>query len=195
MALSIIILIILVFIFTILYFMKVKIELNAQISPASQCMNIQVKTLFSLIKMNKEFPLNKNDSSETDLHSWSNMGEAGNIKILYKKMRPLLRITCVFLKKVTIQRFDWKSEIGLDDAAASAVAAGFVWSLKGIVLTLIAHHFQIGQPPTIAVAPNFQRFAAKTEIRCMMVMRAGNTLKTGWKLYRTWKRINLPSTQ
>ncbi|MBS4176035.1 DUF2953 domain-containing protein [Lederbergia citrea] len=199
MALSILIMVILFFVtlFIGLLFMKIKIEIIVKVSPANSRMTIRGRTLFGLVRVKKEFSIEKIISDTENLEekpsrekfSLHDLNDAWEeIKRKYEETKPFRKIIFSFLRKIHIRKFEWNTVIGMGDAAASAIAAGAVWSIKGAVLALLRSNLLFKKSPSVTVIPHFQQLTGEMSLRCMATLRAGNAMKAGYKLYKEWKR-------
>jgi hypothetical protein len=88
-----------------------------------------------------------------------------------------------FIKNLKPQQLYWKTRIGLPNAALTAMAVGWVWSIKGLVLAII-YHF-LGLPatkPVVVVMPDFSKPAFVFLINSVFTVRAGYFLMAGIKI-------------
>lgn len=167
--------------------MKIKVNISIRLSFSENKMLIQGKTFFGLLRMKREFSLKDVQSSldnemQSEIpHNWT------EFKDIFSETKPFREPILAFLFKMKIRKLEWKTEIGLGDAAASSIAAGVVWSIKGALLAIVRSNVAF-KSPTIVVTPNFQQFAAETSLKCMVLFRAGNAILTGYRLYKQWKK-------
>jgi len=68
-------------------------------------------------------------------------------------------------RRFRFRSFVWHSQLGVRDAAATAVLAGAVWAVKGIVLALIIPRARLLNPPDVRVQPLYGIEHFATEIR------------------------------
>jgi len=67
----------------------------------------------------------------------------------------------------------WRTLIGLPDAAATGMAVGVLWSLKGAALTAMRRLLgPVPVPPEIAVVPCFTSCVFAVELQCAFTTRA-----------------------
>ncbi len=111
----------------------------------------------------------------------------GNIFRFIVYYRPLLLklfpVMLYFIKKLKPQQLYWQTKIGLSDAALTAMATGWVWSIKGLFLAIIYRY--IGPPatkPVVVVTPDFSRSAFVFLINSVFTVRAGYFLMAGIKI-------------
>jgi hypothetical protein len=88
-----------------------------------------------------------------------------------------------FIKNLKPQQLYWKTRIGLPNAALTAMAVGWVWSIKGLVLAII-YHF-LGLPatkPVVVVMPDFSKPAFVFLINSVFTIQTGYLLVAGIKI-------------
>lgn len=138
----------LILIFVILMTMAIKVEIKLRLGFKHNDIKIQVKTLFNLIKVKKEFSLinlqKSEDSPETydDLHFLKE-----KITGIHTDMKPFIKIISHFFRKVVIKKLNWQTKIGMGNASTSAITSGVVWSFKGAVNAYINSHFRVKKAP------------------------------------------------
>ncbi|CAM3919297.1 DUF2953 domain-containing protein [Lederbergia lenta] len=194
------IVIILIVISVILITMKVKVELRLCIGSKQNEIDIQIKTLFNLIKVKKKFPLSniqnvESDDLEVEKQTPISLNDFGGLKEklieLYMDIKPFIQVLFSFFRKITIRKLNWRTKVGLGNAASTAVTSGIIWSFKGVALAFIDSHFKMKKSHSINVITDFNQYSLTTELDCMISVRAGDTIKVAWKLYRTWKKLNI----
>jgi Protein of unknown function (DUF2953) len=98
------------------------------------------------------------------------------------------RILAQFLKKIKVSQLEWHSAIGLGEASSSAIAAGTVWGIKGIVLQLINTFFRLKGTPSINVVPVFQGMHSETRLSCMVSFKIGHAIVVMLKILKSWRK-------
>jgi len=100
---------------------------------------------------------------------------------LFKKVfLPIYRLFNSFLQRICrpikVKRLHLYTEIGLDDAADTAVAVGLIWGFKGFAYSRIASLFNILESENkLAVVPNFQQPGyVKVDYSCIFEFRLGH---------------------
>jgi hypothetical protein len=91
------------------------------------------------------------------------------------------------LKKVSIKKFEWHTNVGIGDAAATAILCGAIWSVKGSIVGLISNYMRLIKRPTLTVTPNFQQTVSRIQLKCILQIRIGHAIWAGIKLVRYWK--------
>ena len=105
--------------------------------------------------------------------------------------RPLLLklfpVMLYFIKKLKPQQLYWQTRIGLPDAALTAMALGWVWSIKGLVLAIIYHYLGLSATkPVVVVTPDFSKPAFVFLINSVFTVRTGYLLVAGIKIMITF---------
>jgi hypothetical protein len=78
------------------------------------------------------------------------------------------------------ERFQWRSEIGLGDAALTGLGLGIVWNVKTFILAKINDNVEfIGLPPSIEVHPYFAGEHFNTSVYCIFKVRIGHIILIG----------------
>jgi hypothetical protein len=124
----------------------------------------------------------------------------------YEKARKL--ITHVFgfhrwlvntLERTHCSEIRWITNIGLDDAAETAITTGIVWGLKTSVLSFVLNHIKLEDQPQLSVVPHFNIPQFNTFFRCIIMVRLGYAMLAGLHLLvrilkvkggiKTWQNI------
>jgi len=92
-----------------------------------------------------------------------------------------------FLKKIEVQRFEWKTVIGVKDAAMTGIVTGALWTLKGSSVGLISNLMRLKNMPILEITPNFQNLISSTSLSCMLRLRIGHAILAGIKLLKHWR--------
>lgn len=103
------------------------------------------------------------------------------------------------LANVNCTGLRWKTDIGLGDAADTAVTVGLIWGLKATILGFACKYFCMKETPQVAVTPQFTQFRFSTELQCIFEFRLGNAIHAGLFLLvrimkvkgglKTWQNI------
>ncbi|MGB9804524.1 DUF2953 domain-containing protein, partial [Desulfofundulus sp.] len=104
------------------------------------------------------------------------------------------------LKHAELRRLEWRTIIGLFDAACTGIAAGGLWSIKGMVLTALYRLVNRKSAlPEVAVVPYFTGSSFGLLIHCIFTIRLGHIMVTAMKLafvfIRNGLRKALPFTR
>jgi hypothetical protein len=204
----IIVLIILLFLFILIIFSKITIYLNYYHHKDDDNLKVEIRLWFGLVRFKKQIPLIKVDDNSPSIilkeTEKSNEETTNNDKV--KKITPeklinslksykeilehvfqLNSIVKNFFKRVTIQKFEWQSAIGVGDAVYTGVAAGALWSVKGAIIGVLSNYLRMKEMPKIMVHPNFQQMITSTDLLCMFQFRIGYAMLAGIKIVKWWK--------
>lgn len=96
-------------------------------------------------------------------------------------------------------QFCWQTDFGLGDPAYTAITNGLIYSIKGIILTVLCQKVCKLKNPVIKVNPDFYQKKFKTELKGIFSLYLGNIIFTGLNLliYRLkgeikiWQNIRL----
>ncbi|GIN57741.1 hypothetical protein J8TS2_20600 [Lederbergia ruris] len=181
-----------VFIFVIVPLLTVQISLSAILSSSVIKTYIKGTTFFGLLRFQKEWSLADVLSIEKDeveeqvpIHFSSFLDEWKNIP---QNIRPFQRIITQFLIKIKMNQFEWKTIIGLGDAADTGIASGIIWSIKGSFVSWLRNYLSFYKNPNLSVQANYQQTTFESNFQCMMKIKVGNAMLTAYKLAREWKR-------
>lgn len=96
----------------------------------------------------------------------------GIVQRVYHIVRPALR---------TIERLEWRTEVGAGDAAATGLLAGAFWALKGAVVGFLLRDHRFLEPPKLWVAPFYRDVRLALEIRCIFRLRLGDIIRAAMR--------------
>jgi Protein of unknown function (DUF2953) len=164
--------------------------------------------MYRILKYNLHIPLVQIDAQDHSIkikeEKQSSIGrkKEKKKKISFKKLKNqylmfqktlrhvqnLYHILVQFFKKIKISQLEWHSAIGLGEASSSAIAAGTVWGLKGIVLQLFNIFFRLKGTPSISVAPVFQGMHSETRLSCMVSFKIGHAIVVMLKILKSWRK-------
>ncbi|MGE5549445.1 MAG: DUF2953 domain-containing protein [Bacteroidota bacterium] len=94
-----------------------------------------------------------------------------------RKHLPWMHVAERLERKGRFTRLQWTTRIGLEEAAATAWAAGFLWACKGMVLAMLDQRY--GLPRAVArirVEPTFAGMQLDTTLECIFKLRAGHII-------------------
>ncbi|MED1861958.1 DUF2953 domain-containing protein [Fictibacillus nanhaiensis] len=118
------------------------------------------------------------------------------IKNQYKSFKQMLnhinhfyQIFAAFLKKMRVKKVEWHSAIGLGEASSSAIAAGVLWSFKGIGIQVMNTFFKLEESPNVSVVPVFQGMHSETRFSCMISFKIGHAIVVMLKILKSWRIV------
>jgi hypothetical protein len=202
-------LIILLLLIILITITKLTILISYHHSQDDDQLNIKVKAWFGLIRYKKSIPLIKidDDSPAIVYKEKTQIGEKADsdnnktkkfsakdfidglhdMKQLLIHIVSLHRIMRWFLRKVSIKKMEWRSVIGVGDAATTGMLTGALWSVKGGLLGLISNYMRLIDSPILSITPSFQKAVSQTKFQCMIQFRIGYAMLAGIKLVKYWK--------
>lgn len=92
-----------------------------------------------------------------------------------------------FFKRVKIDHVNWRTLVGVGDAANTGTLIGLLWSAKSGIITVVSKLMRLQTMPSIMVTPDFQRAIIQTEFSCMIQFRVGHAILAGIKIIQFWK--------
>ncbi|MFC0187871.1 DUF2953 domain-containing protein [Fictibacillus aquaticus] len=110
------------------------------------------------------------------------------VKAELKHIHHLASIAAGFLKNVKLYRFRWETVIGTGDASSTAVMSGLLWSVKGIVNTLLYSFLSVQREPHIEVHPVFSHAYSKTHVSGMFSFRIGHAIVVMLRVTKAWRK-------
>ncbi|WHY17894.1 DUF2953 domain-containing protein [Paenibacillus sp. G2S3] len=141
-------------------------------------LELDVKTLFGLIKLHYELPrlvfkgleqgvLGKFKETGTATTGVDTVKEEkfdkerfehwrDNVQIAVKSTRGLKKWFKETVSHVKISKLDWSTDFSLGDAADTAIASGAVWGLKWSMVGFISQWVKLKHNPRVFVKPVFQ---------------------------------------
>ncbi|WP_235842044.1 DUF2953 domain-containing protein [Neobacillus fumarioli] len=143
-----------------------------------------------VVKSQTNYGNQGNEQSDKNVHQISKhdvRNRIRNIRTLLEKVVNLHVIVKGFLRKVSIEKLEWETLIGLGDAAHTAIATGTLWSMKGSLIALLSHYLKLKDMPKLLITPHFQAAVIQTRFTCMIQFRIGYAILAGLKLMKFWK--------
>ncbi|WP_461202164.1 DUF2953 domain-containing protein [Anoxybacillus sp. TBDG-1] len=110
------------------------------------------------------------------------------VQHLLNKIVHLHTIVKKFLQKVSILQFQWHTQIGVGDAAKTAMLVGVGWSLKYYIVAMISKYMNVCSAPSISIVPFFQGAVSCMSFTCMIRFRIGYAILAGLKVVKHWKK-------
>ncbi|MEX1030958.1 MAG: DUF2953 domain-containing protein [Paenibacillaceae bacterium] len=102
------------------------------------------------------------------------------------------------LKHTHCTQLSWVTNVGLDDAAETAITTGMIWGLKTSILGVFFNQIKLEAQPQLAVVPQFNQTMFRTHFDCSLMIRMGYAFFAGLQLFvriykvkggiRTWQK-------
>lgn len=103
------------------------------------------------------------------------------------------------LKRTHCSQISWVTDVGLDDAAETAITTGMIWGIKTSILGILFNQIKLEAQPQLAVVPHFNHAQFRTSFECIIKIRLGYAMLAGLHLLvriykvkggiRTWQNI------
>lgn len=74
------------------------------------------------------------------------------------------------LKYLVVEKIDWKTNIGLQDAMYTGIGTGNLWAFKGILVSLISINSRL-EKLHLEVIPDFNEQIFRSDLSCIISMR------------------------
>jgi hypothetical protein len=117
---------------------------------------------------------------EADQVATSAVGEGEDLSITYQWLRcqfSLLQTTLGWmLRKVTCEQLSWGTTVGTGDAAETGVLTGLIWTIKSILLGIVAGYIRWDQSPQLEVAPQFNQAILEIRFHSIIRFRLGHAI-------------------
>ncbi|MGI5922266.1 MAG: DUF2953 domain-containing protein [Syntrophomonadaceae bacterium] len=69
-----------------------------------------------------------------------------------------------------MEKIDWKTRVGVNDAMYTGITTGLIWALKGIVVSMAGHRSRL-QSLSIDVQPDFAQAVVNSRLICILKIR------------------------
>ena len=175
------------FILILLLFLSVKFEIKFIYNNGCSRLNISTYYLFGLIKP-ELYPFDKK--------RYSNFKENRDSKAIIKKLYYKKLINYIWDKSV-FKEINWKTKIGLTDAALVGIVYGVVWGLKSTLLGLVLRSKEI-ESIHIDVIPVFNENQLDIRFNCIIKIRMVYIINV-WilllKLYKGGEEVDRASNR
>lgn len=94
-----------------------------------------------------------------------------------------------FYRGIHCKSINWRIEIGYQDAAHTAIAAGSFWTMLGFSLAYLYQQVTVEvQRPVLVVVPNFKKAGFLCDLQCIFHLRIGHIIFVGFNVLRTLRR-------
>ncbi len=157
-----------------LLYIKVDIRVELFTSPGNTMLTVEA-SCFSK-KMQKRYPLRDFNTILNYLtDAWKKRQESKkNTEITQEKksLDPSIyyRLVNFGAKYLVIERLDWNSGIGLNDAMYTAISSGGLWAIKGMLVGFLSSKSRL-QDINLQVEPDFNGEKVVSHLNCILKMR------------------------
>ncbi len=82
---------------------------------------------------------------------------------------------------IIINEIAWYTEVGLEDAAITAISTGFFWMIKSNLLVLLNKNFN-AKEIHVNVIPYYGGYKFHTSLNCIITLKLGHIIIAGYKI-------------
>ncbi|WP_424766116.1 DUF2953 domain-containing protein [Paenibacillus sp. sgz302251] len=171
---------------------------------------LNVKALYGLIKYRVKVPTiqftgtsvelkEQVSSSNAGIDTWKQFSEdidADKVVNAMERFKHILQMTIDLtgwarktLTKVRLVEWNWNTSVGTGDAMWTAMATGFIWSVKTSVIGVLSQMVKLKTEPKMIVQPIYQHPAFTTELSCIAQIRFGYAILAGLQLLVRMKKV------
>ncbi|MGI6093154.1 MAG: DUF2953 domain-containing protein [Veillonellaceae bacterium] len=86
------------------------------------------------------------------------------------------RVICRLVNSLNCERLYWKTTYGSDDAAITGLMSGTLWTVKGMLVTVLRRRFCFSAPPELSVTPAFGQACFYVDFQCIFSLRLGKVI-------------------
>lgn len=105
------------------------------------------------------------------------------IRLIKQFTRVYRRIMNLLSTNLICEKFYWRTCCGLQDAGNAGLLAGYLWTIKNLMLVKLSHKFSFAERPTIVVIPKFNQEIFAMTFHCIFSLRAGNVMSVVLSLF------------
>lgn len=200
-----------ILLFILLLFLKIKIKIDVLHTEDNNHIKITIKALYGLISYTYNVPFINfdKDSASLEIETKQNIGNNKNKPLLskdkqkitpneiinnVKKAKQFLEkvihlhvIVKKFMRHISVHKLEWKSLVGLGDAAHTGIAVGTIWALKGGIIGIVSKYMKLMSTPNVMVTPYFQENLLQTRFECMISFRIGYAIVAALSVVKYWR--------
>lgn len=101
-----------------------------------------------------------------------------SLSLLYSilsRMKKAKKISSLILKLLIIQKLEWKSALGCDDAMGTALANGTLWGIKGSFASFLSSKSRV-EKIDFFIRPEFSKKCFESRVHCIFRMRVAHII-------------------
>lgn len=114
-----------------------------------------------------------------------NIFGTGDFEDAYRKVKKIFslykNVFKYILSKTRIDSLRCHTEVGLDDAALTAIAAGIIWAIKSNLICIIAKKI-VPENIVLDVDTNYSKIIFEIDLHCIIRIRIANIIIAGTKV-------------
>lgn len=152
-------------IFLSLYY-KIQVIINLDSDKPEQLLLVEI--IPSLSRHKKHYQYARRDISDIFKFHFTN-----RVLRTHKKIKNYLdhyHVFNLYIHYTVLETVEWKTRIGINDAMYTAIISGFLWSVKGTLISKASSKTRL-QKVLINVQPDFSRASIKSRLVCIFKLR------------------------
>jgi Protein of unknown function (DUF2953). len=104
-------------------------------------------------------------------------------------LRHIYRVKQQFYRGIHCKAINWRIEIGCQDAAQTAIAAGAFWTMFGFALSRLYRQVTVEvSSPALVVIPRFKKAGFLCDLQCIFQLRISHIIFGGFNVLRIIRR-------
>ncbi len=157
-----------------LLYIKVNIRVDFSTSPGNTMLTVKVSSFFK--ELQKRYPIRDfNTVLDYLTDAWKKRQEdKKNKEATGEKTSPDTSINYRLInfgaQYLVIERLDWSSGIGLNDAMYTAIGSGGLWAVKGMLVGFLSSKSRL-QDINLQVEPDYSGEKVVSHLNCILKMR------------------------
>ncbi|WP_270179592.1 DUF2953 domain-containing protein [Alkalihalobacillus sp. CinArs1] len=192
-----IIFILLLLVTLLILFSTVKLTLMVEHSKAVEEVAVEITALFGLISHSTTIPLNdlleqKEEELKEKVREQKRFSPLEGIKkskIWFSRGMESRKAASFMLRKTNIRTVQWETNIGIGNAATTAVGADLLLNTKIALFAVLSHYTNLLAVPQLIVTPMYEVKTIQTYIRCMITFKLGHAMIAVIKLLKSQKKL------
>ncbi len=158
---------------------------------------VDLSALFGLISHTATIPLidlleQKEEDLKEKVKEKKNFSPLKGIKNTKKWIRRGIEAkpaASFMLRKTTFKTVQWETNIGIGNAATTAVGADVLLNTKIALFGILSHYTNLLAVPQLIVTPIYEMKTIQTYIRCMISFKLGHAMIAVIKLLKSQKKL------
>lgn len=119
----------------------------------------------------------------------SSLNGLKNVKSWIKRAMGTRPAASFMLRKTNIKTIQWETNLGVGNAASTAVGANLLLNVKIAFFAILSHYTNLLTVPELIVTPIYEVKTVQTYIRCMITFKLGHAMIAVIKLMKSQKKL------
>ncbi|MCA0986361.1 hypothetical protein [Guptibacillus algicola] len=181
----------------LILFSTVKVTVMVEHSRAVEEVVVDFSALFGIISHTATIPLiDLLEQKEEELiekveeqKSFSPLKGIKNVKKWVRRGMEAKPAASFMLRKTNIRTVQWETNIGVGNAATTAVGADVLLNSKIALFAILSHYTNLLAVPQLIVTPIYEMKTIQTYIKCMITFKLGHAMIAVIKLLKSQKKL------